>query len=174
MLLNERLKDKIALVTGGSRGIGAAVVERLAAEGAKVYFTYNASEADARKLCDSIGRPGRVEALKCDVKNADEVAAVVDGVIEKEDRLDVLVNGAGVIRDGLFLTMSDDDWREVLDTNLGGVYNFCKAAAQQMMFQGGGRIVNISSISGELGAFGQANYAASKGAVNAFTKSLAS
>jgi 3-oxoacyl-[acyl-carrier protein] reductase len=166
-----RLAGKIALVTGGSRGIGAAIVKRFCEEGAKTYFTYLASAAESAKLekaCD-----GRASGLLCDAKSAVQIETAVDGLIEKEGKLDILVNNAGVIRDGLFLVMSEEDWREVLDTNLGGTFHFSKAVGRQMISQRSGRIINISSIVGELGGVGQANYAASKGAVNAFTKSLA-
>jgi len=165
--------NKVILVTGGSRGIGASIVRRFAEEGAKVYFTYRSSQEDAAKLADSFQARGNIHYFPCDVRKKDDVEKTVDQILEKEDRIDVLVNNAGVIRDGLFLTLQDEDWTEVMDTNLGSVYFFCKAVARQMMMQGGGRIINISSVIGELGGFGQANYAASKGAINAFTKSLA-
>lgn len=161
------LAGKVALVTGGSRGIGAAIVKRLAQEKARVYLTYRESENEAKAL-------PAAGIFRCDVRDQASVEKVVEELLEREDRLDVLVNNAGVIRDGLFLTMSDEDWHEVLDTNLGSVYRFCKAVVQQMMMQGGGAIINLSSIVGEVGGSGQANYAASKGAINAFTKALAS
>lgn len=161
----------MALVTGGSRGIGAAIVTRFLDEGAIVHFTYRSSKDDAEKL--AAGRE-RVFYRACDGQDKTAVQQAVDSVIGKHDRLDILVNNAGIIRDGLFLTMADEDWDEVLQTNLGGVYRFSKAAAKQMLVQRQGRIINLSSIVGELGGFGQANYAASKGAVNALTKSLAS
>ncbi len=164
----------MALVTGGARGIGAAVVRRLVAENTKVYFTYRSSAEDAKKFAASLEAPTKVFCLPCDVREKSQVEKAVDQVLEKEGRIDILVNNAGVIRDGLFLTLSDEDWEEVLKTNLGGVYLFCKAVSKQMLTQRYGRIINISSVIGELGGFGQANYAASKGAINAFTKSLAS
>lgn len=167
------MKGKVALVTGGSRGIGAAIVKRLAHEGAKVYFTYNASKDEAEKIVSSLKNKAQVTALACDVRKKEDIERVVDGILEKEETLDILVNSAGIIRDGLFLAMADEDWQDVLDTNLGSVYHFCKAVTRQMMMQGGGRIVNISSVIAEVGGFGQTNYAASKGAVNAFTRSLA-
>ena len=168
-----RFKNKVVLVTGGSRGIGAAIVKSFVSEEAKVYFTYLSSKADAASIAHATGRPHQVYFLACDVRKKEDVEETVDQILKKESSLDILVNNAGVIRDGLFLTMPDEDWSEVLETNLGGVYSFCKAVAKQMMLQGGGRIINITSIIAELGGFGQANYAASKGAVNAFTKSLA-
>ena len=166
------LTGKVVLVTGGSRGIGAAIVRRLAKDGAKVYFTYLSSKEEAEKLAALL--KGQAHAIRCDARDAAEAEKAVETILEKEGRLDVLVNNAGVIRDGLFLTMAEEDWKEVLDTNLGGVYAFCRAVSRQMIMQSAGRIINISSIVGELGGFGQANYAASKGAVNALTKSLAS
>ncbi len=155
-----RLEGKVALVTGGARGIGAAIVKRLSDEGAKVYFTVRESVKQAKELI-------------CDVRQKDQVERAVEKILEEVDGIDILVNNAGVIRDGLFLTMSDEDWDEVVRTNLGGTYNFCKAVLPSMMVRRYGRIVNISSVVGELGGFGQANYAASKGAVNSMTKALA-
>lgn len=167
------MKDKVVLVTGGARGIGAAVVKRFAEEKAIVYFTYRSSKEEAEKLVRSLNPLSRVLALPCEVRERAQIERVVDEVLGKEDHLDILVNNAGLIRDGLFLTLTDEDWEEVLETNLGGVVSFCRVALRQMMAQGSGRIINISSIVGELGGFGQANYAASKAAVNALTKSLA-
>src|SRR3989338_4026649 len=168
-----RLEGKIALVTGGSRGIGAAIVKRFLKEGATVHFTYRAALDEAEKTA-ALGSEGKVFYFACDGRDKKDVERAVERVMAKEDRIDILVNNAGIIRDGLFLTMRDEDWSDVLDTNLGSTYFFSKAAAKQMLMQRQGRIINISSIVGELGGFGQANYAASKGAVNALTKSLAS
>lgn len=164
------LAGRIALVTGGSRGIGRAVVKRLAADGAKVYFTYHAS-ADTAKALEREAAGSR--ALECDVRDEAAVERTVETVLEAEGKLDILVNSAGIIRDGLFLTMSDEDWSEVLDTNLGGTVRFCKKTGRTFIAQRSGRIINLSSIVGELGGVGQTNYAASKGAINAFTKALA-
>ncbi len=169
-----RFKDQVVLVTGGSRGIGAAVVRRFAKEKAKVHFTYRASKDAAEKLVRSLEDGSVVRAWPCDVRDAGDVKRVVEGVLEIEQRIDVLVNNAGVIKDGLFLAMRREDWDEVIDTNLGGVYHFCRQVVRTMVMQRQGRIVNISSVVGELGGYGQTNYAASKGAVNAFTKALAS
>ena len=159
------LKGKVALVTGGTRGIGAAIVERFLGEGAKVYYTGRSVNGSDSKT--------RAVALTCDGRHKEEVDRAVEAVLAKEERIDILVNNAGVIRDGLFLVLSDEDWDEVLDTNFKGAVYFAKAVAKAMMIQREGRIINVSSIVGELGGFGQANYAASKGALNAFTKSLA-
>lgn len=165
------MTQRVVLVTGGSRGIGAAIVKRFAADGSTVYFTYRSSAAEAERLAGSFKN---VKAMACDSRDREAVDETVSKIVEAEERLDVLVNNAGVIRDGLFLTMSGEDWAEVLETNLAGTAAFCKAVCRQMLAQRSGSIVNVSSIVGELGGFGQANYAASKGAVNAFTKSLAS
>ena len=164
---------KVVLVTGGSRGIGAAIVKTFAKKGERVYFTYRSSEEAAKKIVGSLENTRNVFCLHCDVRKKADVETMVDFVLEKEGRLDVLVNSAGVIRDGLFLTLSDEDWEDVLKTNLDGTYFFCKAVSKQMVFQRQGRIINLSSIVGELGGIGQANYAASKGAINSLTKSLA-
>ncbi len=168
------LKNKVALVTGGAQGIGAAIVRSFIKQNATVYFTYRSSSKEAGELADSLKKEGPVFSLSCDVRKKEEVEKTVESILEKEERIDVLVNNAGVIRDGLFLTLSDEDWDEVLKTNLWGAYYFCKAVIRPMILHGGGRIINISSVVGELGGFGQTNYAASKGAVNALTKSLAS
>ncbi|OIO37066.1 MAG: beta-ketoacyl-ACP reductase [Candidatus Omnitrophica bacterium CG1_02_46_14] len=168
-----RFKDKVVLITGGSRGIGAAIVKRFVEEEAKVYFTYLSSKVDAATVVHSTGKPHEVHAIECDVREYDDVQKTVDDILEKENRLDILVNNAGIIRDGLFLTMPNEDWSDVLETNLGGVYTFCKVSAKQMMMQNSGRIINISSVIAKLGGFGQVNYAASKGAINSFTKALA-
>jgi 3-oxoacyl-[acyl-carrier protein] reductase len=141
-------------------------------EEAKVYFTYLSSKPDT--VSGSIETASHAIGMACDVRKKEDVEKTVDEILEKESSLDILVNNAGVIRDGLFLAMPDEDWSEVMDTNLGGVYHFSKAAAKQMVVQNGGRIINISSVIAELGGFGQANYAASKGAINAFTRALAS
>ena len=162
------------LVTGGSRGIGASIVRRFVEEEAKVYFTYLSSKSDAAAVSHSTEKPSHAISMACDVRLKEDVEKTVDEILEKESSLDILVNNAGVIRDGLFLTMQDEDWSEVMDTNLGSVYFFSKAAAKQMVMQSSGRIINISSVIADLGGFGQANYAASKGAINAFTRSLAS
>ncbi|MBI2095221.1 MAG: 3-oxoacyl-ACP reductase FabG [Candidatus Omnitrophica bacterium] len=162
-----RLNDKVALVTGGAKGIGAAVVRRLADEGAKVYFTFHTSGAG------EAAPKGRVFGFPCDVRKKNDVEAFVGRVLERESRVDVLVNNAGIIRDGLFLALSEEDWEDVWATNLMGTVYFTRAVLRPMILQRGGRIINLSSIVGELGGVGQANYAASKGAVNALTKSLA-
>ncbi|MEZ6140368.1 MAG: 3-oxoacyl-ACP reductase family protein [Zavarzinella sp.] len=170
-----QLKDKIALVTGGSRGIGRGIVLALAKEGASVTFIYRGNEEAANSLVQEINATGGVvEAVKADVSQKGIAQEIVDKIVAEKGRLDILVNNAGVIRDGLFLRMSEDDWNTVLDTNLGGTFAFCRAVAAQMALkQRSGRIINISSVAATHVNQGQCNYSASKGAVNSFTKALA-
>ena len=169
------LKDRVALVTGGSRGIGRGIVLALAQAGAKVAFVYKGAQAAAEQLvADVAAAGGTAVAMQGDVSEAGTAARIVEKVIADHGRLDVLVNNAGIIRDGLFVRMSDDDWNAVIQTNLNGTFAFCRAAATHMVFkQRSGRIVNISSVAAEHVNQGQTNYAASKGAVNSFTKALA-
>ena len=169
------LKDQIALVTGGSRGIGKGIVLALAREGAKVTFVYHSNKDAATTLEAEVAAAGGVaKGVQADVADPKAAETVVGGVLAEHGRLDILVNNAGVIRDMLFLKMSADDWNTVINTNLNGVFGFCKAVAQQMAFkQRSGRIVNVSSIAAEHVNKGQANYAASKGAINSFTRVLA-
>jgi 3-oxoacyl-[acyl-carrier protein] reductase len=169
------LKDQVAIVTGGSRGIGKACVLALAKEGAKVAFVYRGSEDAAKALeAEVAAAGGTAKAWQGDVADPATATRVVDGVIAEWSRVDILVNNAGVIRDGLFVRMDPADWKTVLATNLDGTFYFCKAVSNQMVFkQRSGRIVNISSVAAEHVNAGQTNYAASKGAVNAFTRALA-
>ena len=159
------LDGKVALVTGGSRGIGRAIALELGRAGAKVVLSYRTGREEAEEVASEIG--GR--AVEADVSDAASAKALV----EEAGDLDVLVNNAGVTRDGVLARMSDDDWREVIDTNLSSVFYTCRAAARPMMKKRGGSIVNISSIVGVHGNFGQTNYAASKAGIIGFTKSLA-
>ena len=170
-----RLKDQVALVTGGSRGIGRGIAEAFAAEGARVAVVYKGSQAAAEELVKGIrDNGGAALALQADVADPEAARRCVDRVKQEWGRLDILVNNAGVIRDKLFIQMEPDDWNEVLRTNLGGTFNFCKAVAYDpMMRQRRGRIINVSSIAAEFVNRGQTNYAASKGAINAFTRALA-
>jgi 3-oxoacyl-[acyl-carrier protein] reductase len=169
-----RLDGRVALVTGGSRGIGRAVVSALAREGAKVAFVYHSAREAADSLVEELKKEQRESiAFQCDVKQKAEAEKVVQAVIEKWGKLDILVNNAGVIRDSLLATMSEENWREVIATNLDSVYNFCQAVTRQMMSQRYGRMINISSVSADFGNPGQANYAASKGGVDGFTHCVA-
>ena len=169
------LKDTVALVTGGSRGIGKAVVQALAREGAKVAFVYRGSQSAAEELEREINAAGgTAKAWQADVADPEAGKRVVAGVVADWGRVDILVNNAGVIRDGLFLRMDAANWKAVLDTNLDGTFYFCRAVAEQMALkQRFGRIVNVSSVAADHVNAGQTNYSASKGAVNSFTRALA-
>jgi len=170
-----QLKDQIALVTGGSRGIGRGIVTALAREGAKVAFVYRGSKPAADALVAEItGGGGTCKAIQADVAQPEAAQSVVDQVLADWGRIDILVNNAGVIRDGLCVRMEPADWQTVIDTNLNGTFAFCRAVAGQMALkQRAGRIINISSVAAEHVNAGQCNYAASKGAINAFTRALA-
>jgi 3-oxoacyl-[acyl-carrier protein] reductase len=159
------LEGKTALVTGGSRGIGAAVARELTRAGAAVVVGYRSGAEEAAAIASELG--GR--AVQADVSNADDAKRLV----EEAGELDVLVNNAGITRDGVLARMTDDDWRSVLETNLSSVFYTCRAVSRGMMKRRGGSIVNLSSIVGLHGNWGQSNYAASKGGIVAFTKSLA-
>jgi 3-oxoacyl-[acyl-carrier protein] reductase len=159
------LEGKTALVTGASRGIGRAIASELAAAGATVVIGYRSGKDEAEALASELG----ARAVQADVSNAEEAARLV---AEAGD-LDILVNNAGLTRDGLLARMSDDDWRVVLDTNLSSVFYTCRAVCRPMMKKRAGAIVNISSIVGVHGNWGQTNYAASKAGIIGFTKSLA-
>jgi 3-oxoacyl-[acyl-carrier protein] reductase len=159
------LEGRLALVTGASRGIGRAIAEELARAGASVVVGYRSGKDEAEELAASIG--GR--AIQADVSSADEAKRLVD---EAGD-VDVLVNNAGLTRDGLLARMSDDDWRTVIETNLSSVFYTCRAVTRPMMKKRSGSIINISSIVGVHGNWGQTNYGASKAGIIGFTKSLA-
>ena len=159
------LDGKLALVTGASRGIGHAIAQELARAGASVVVGYRSGKDEAEELAAQIG--GR--AIQADVSSAEDAKRL----IEEAGDVDVLVNNAGLTRDGLLARMSDDDWRTVIDTNLGSVFYTCRAVTRPMMKKRSGSIVNISSVVGVHGNFGQANYAASKAGIIGFTKSLA-
>ncbi len=169
------LRDQVAVVTGGSRGIGRAIVQALAKEGARVAFVYRGSEDAAKALEAEVAASGGVaKAYQGDVADPSVAERIVAAVLADWGRVDILVNNAGVIRDKLFLQMEADDWNTVIGTNLTGSFHFCKAVAKQMAFkQRSGRIINVSSIAAEHVNPGQANYAASKGALNSLTRVLA-
>ena len=158
-----KLEGKVAIVTGASRGIGAAIVAKLAEEGATV-----GAGARAIESCESAAL-----CLKVDVSDSAQVDACVKTVVERFGRIDVLVNNAGITKDGLLMRMSDDDWDQVLGINLKGTFLFTRAVARPMMKERSGSIVNISSVVGITGNAGQANYTASKGGVIALTKTTA-
>jgi 3-oxoacyl-[acyl-carrier protein] reductase len=172
------LADKVSLVTGASRGMGRAIALRLSSLGAKVAVNYVAIEADNKADADNVVETitrlgGEAITVEADIRNSDAVRAMVQEVIGKWSKIDILVNNAGITRDTLLMRMSDEAWDDVIDTNLRGAYLCTKFALRSMIRQGWGRIVNIASIAGVIGNAGQTNYAASKGGLIAFTKSIA-
>jgi 3-oxoacyl-[acyl-carrier protein] reductase len=176
MILNEKqFEGKSAIVTGGTRGIGKAIVLELAKRGANVAFNYSKSADEAEKLKIEIEALGvKAFAAQCDVANTESSAEFVKQVTAEFGGLNFLINNAGITRDTLILRMKEDDWDAVIDTNLKGAWNFSKAALRPMMkSETGGSILNISSISGVVGMLGQSNYSASKAGMIGLTKSLA-
>ncbi len=169
-----RLEGKIALVTGGSRGIGRAVVQQLAADGADVTLVYRSNQEAADALAEEIcGKGQKAQAVQADVRDGARAQEIVDQLIERTQRVDVLVNSAGVVMDGLMGAMTAEQWREVIETNLFGTYHYCRAVAQQMLYQRSGAIVNLSSTASEFASRGQVNYAASKGGIDGLTRGMA-
>jgi 3-oxoacyl-[acyl-carrier protein] reductase len=168
------LAGRTVIVTGGSRGIGRAVVELLAEDGADVTFYYRDNAAAAQEVVAAAAAAGHtVTAEQLDIRDSAACAAAIEKLADRRDRIDLLVNNAGVIRDNPLAGFSDADVQDVLDTNVTGVFNMTRAVAPYMISQRGGKVINISSISGEKGGRGQTNYAASKGAINALTRALA-
>lgn len=169
-----RLQGQVALVTGGGRGIGRGIVQAFAAEGAKVAVVYRGSREAAENLIKEVQQAGgSALALQCDVTEAAAAQRCVEEVEKSLGPVHILVNNAGIIHDDLFVRLEPEAWQSVLATNLGGTYNFCRAVAYGMMKRRKGRIINVSSIAAEHVNQGQTNYAASKGAINAFTRALA-
>jgi len=168
------LENQVVLVTGGSRGIGKSIALACASAGANVAFTYKSASAAADEVVAQITAMGvKAAGLQSDAKDFASAQSVVDTVVSQFGTVDVLVNNAGITKDGLFLRMSEQDWDDVIDTNLKSAFNFSKAVTKPMMGQRRGRIVNISSISGVIGNAGQANYSAAKAGMVGLTKSLA-
>jgi len=168
------LTNKVALVTGGSRGIGRAIASRLAGQGAKIVVNYATNEAAAQRAVEEIvSAGGAALALQGDVSQAAQAQTLADQTVAAYGRLDILVNNAGITRDGLLMRMSDDDWDAVLNTNLKGAFHCMKAVSRQMMRQRYGRIISISSVSGIAGNAGQANYSAAKAGLHGLSKAVA-
>ncbi|HFA50648.1 MAG TPA: 3-oxoacyl-[acyl-carrier-protein] reductase [Bacteroidetes bacterium] len=169
------LKGKTALITGGSRGIGAAIVSRYAEEGADVAFTYLSSEEKANALAKELAGKHGVKAMayRSDASDFAQAAELVKAVLAEFGKIDILVNNAGITRDNLMLRMSEEQWDQVINTNLKSVFNLTKHIARPMLKARAGSIINISSIVGITGNAGQANYAASKAGIFGFTKSIA-
>lgn len=168
------LTDKVAVVTGASRGIGQEIAKTLAAQGATVIVNYNGSAQKAAETVQEIETMGgKAEAVQCDVSDFDKAKELLDYVIKTYGHVDILVNNAGITRDNLMMRMSEEDFDTVINTNLKGAFNCMRHVAKQMLKQKSGRIINISSVSGVLGNAGQINYAASKAGIIGMTKSAA-
>ena len=170
------LQNKVAVVTGGSRGIGRAIALALAAQGARVVVNYRSNAEAAQEVVSQIvgtNGEGAAVAIEADVADPAGAAAVIDAAVKTFGRIDILVNNAGITRDTLIMRMAEADWDAVLDTNLKSAYLVCKAAMRPMLKAKGGRIINIASINGQAGSGGQANYAAAKAGLIGLTKSLA-
>ena len=168
------MKEKIAVVTGASRGIGRSIALKLAKEGAFVILNFNGSEERAREAVAEIeAAGGKAEAVRCDVSDFHGAEAFFAEIIKKYGRVDILVNNAGITRDGLLMRMSEEDFDRVIAINLKGAFNCIRHVSRQMIKQRSGRIVNISSVSGVMGNAGQANYCASKAGIIGLTKSAA-
>ena len=172
--LESVLNGQVAVVTGAGRGIGRAVARKLAHLGAFVYVNYSRSEADAKSLCDEIAAAGGSAQPICfNVGNAEEVDAAFEKMLKERGRLDILVNNAGVTSDGLMIRLKNADWQRTLDINLSGAFYCARACVKSMMKARAGRIVNISSVVGEMGNAGQTAYAASKAGLIGLTKAMA-
>ncbi|MCB9080198.1 MAG: 3-oxoacyl-[acyl-carrier-protein] reductase [Lewinellaceae bacterium] len=168
------LQDKVALITGGSRGIGAALVRRFAEHGAHVAFTYRSSSAEAEAIVTELTGMGvKAKAYQSDAGSYTEAEALINAVVADFGQLDVLINNAGITQDTLMLRMTEEQWDKVISTNLKSVFNLSKHALRPMMKSRGGAIINMGSIVGITGNAGQANYAASKAGIIGFSKSLA-
>ena len=174
-MTEKQFSGKTAIVTGGSRGIGKAITLELARRGANVAFNFVRSQEEADKLNAELESMGvKAFAAQCDVANTESAAEFVKKVVEEFGTIDFLINNAGITRDTLVLRMKEEDWDSVIDTNLKGAFNFCKAVLRPMMKnENGGSILNISSISGVMGMLGQANYSASKAGMIGLTKAIA-
>lgn len=169
-----KLEGKVAVVTGASRGIGRAIALKLADEGAKVVVNYSGSQAKAEEVVAMIQENGgEAIAVQASISQTEEVTALMDAAVKTYGSLDILVNNAGITRDNLIMRMKEDEWDDVLNTNLKGVFLCTKAVTRQMMKQRAGRIINISSIVGVAGNAGQANYVAAKAGVIGLTKTTA-
>jgi 3-oxoacyl-[acyl-carrier protein] reductase len=174
MSVDSGIQGKVAIVTGGSRGIGRAIVERLAADGADVTFFYRENATAANEVVAAAQGAGwKVTAEQLDIRDSAACAAAVERIADRCSRIDILVNNAGITRDNPLAAFDDADVAAVLATNVTGVFNITRAVVPYMTSQRAGTIVNLSSVAGDKGGRGQTNYAASKGAINAFTRALA-
>lgn len=162
-------EGKVAIVTGGSRGIGKSVVADLSSRGAKVFFTYNKNDVAADEVVSQTG----AAKIKCSQTEIAEIDAAIESVVGKAGKVDILVNNAGITSDQFIMMMPVDEWSKVIETNVGGAFRWAKAVTRPMMTARQGVIINIASVSGLLGIAGQTNYAASKGAMISFSRALA-
>lgn len=168
------LKNKIALVTGGGKGIGAAIAKEMASQGATVIVNYSRSEEAAKKVQSEIrSNGGKADIFRCDVSDYNSVKAMIGDIIQHYGRLDILVNNAGIVKDGLLMRMKETDFDKVIEINLKGTFNCIQNVARQMLKQRYGRIINMSSVVGIYGNAGQVNYAASKAGIIGLTKAAA-
>lgn len=171
---NSGLKDRIVVVTGGSRGIGREIVRQFAQEKAIVHFFYQKNQEAVDQLLDEAQAQGwHIQAHMVDVREKNSCQNAIQEIFTQENRIDFLINNSGIVRDNLLVGLEQDDIQDVIETNLIGVFNVTQAVTPFMMSQRSGKIINISSVAAEKGGRGQSNYAASKGALNAFTKALA-
>jgi len=169
-----KLKNKAAIVTGGTRGIGRAIALRLAEEGANIAFTFSRNIEQANELQSALAKKGsKILAIQADARNFADAQKVASQVEESFGRIDILINNAGITRDKSLMSMAEEEWHDVLDTNLDGVFNYSKSVIVKMLKQKSGDIINISSYSGVRGQAGQTNYSASKAGMIGFTRSLA-
>ena len=166
--------NKVAIVTGGSRGIGRAIAKKLASFNSNIVINYTSSEAEALKVKEEIEALGvECMAIKCNVANSEDVNNMINEVLDKFGKIDMLINNAGITKDALLMKMKEEDFDKVIDVNLKGVFNCTKAVTKPMMKQRNGKIVNMASVVGVMGNPGQANYCASKAGVIGFTKATA-
>jgi len=174
MTFSKLLEGQTALVTGASRGIGKAIAIDLAKEGAEVIVNYSSSLENANKVVSEINSfGGRAYPLQADISNENSVNELIKKVLEKNNKIDILINNAGITKDGLLMRMKTEDWHKVLDLNLSGVFYCTRAVSRQMLKQKKGRIINITSVVGLMGNPGQANYSAAKAGVVGLTQSAA-
>lgn len=166
--------DQVVVVTGGSRGIGAAIVRTLVARGARVLFCYRERADAAQAVLDSCaGLSGEVQAQQADVRDKDQITALLGAAVERWGKLDVLINNAAILRNGMTRDMDLATWHDVINTDLTGVYRTCKAALKPMMKARYGRIVNVAGLQGKAGGYAQPNYAAAAGGILGLTRALA-
>lgn len=168
------LSGKVALITGGSRGIGKAIVEEYALQGADIAFTYRSSASEATGIAEAIAAQGiKIKAYQSDASNYDAAEALIKEVLQDFDKIDILINNAGITADNLMLRMSEEQWDQVINVNLKSVFNLTKHVLRPMLKNRGGSIINMGSVVGVFGNAGQANYAASKAGIIGFSKSIA-